>query len=156
MRLNRIVPALVVASSLGLIGCDGNGTTEPQISMFAGAWTATTVQYTSHEDAQRSLDIVPLGGGLSLDIDTEGDFTGSLTFPGEDPIPLSGSVTLVGSNQADIDFVWPGGVTPPIEDFRATYTLQGDNLTFTRPSTMFHFPGQSAPEEASLVIIMER
>lgn len=156
MRLNRILPVVLVGSSLGLIGCDEPGPSEPEISMFAGAWTATTVQYTAHADAQRSLDIVQFGGALSLNIDSDGDFSGSLTFPGEDPIPLSGSVTLVGNNQADIDFVWPAGVTPPIEDFRATYTLQGDNLTFTRPSTMFHFPGQSAPEEASLVIIMER
>lgn len=156
MRLNRILPAVLVASSLGLIGCDEGGSTEPEISQFAGVWTATTVQYTAHADAQRTLDIVPLGGGLSLNIDSDGDFSGTLTFPGEDPIPLTGSVTLVGNNQADIDFVWPGGVTPPIDDFRATYSLQGDNLTFTRPSTIFHFPGQSAPEEASLVIIMER
>jgi hypothetical protein len=58
-------------------------------------------------------------------------------------------------------FTWPTAelqANPPIDDFRATYTLQGDNLTFSRTDATFHFFmfGQEEAEPANLLIVMSR
>jgi hypothetical protein len=152
----RLVPAVLLASVAALVACDDD-VTGVQIADFQGTWTATTIQYTAHADASRNLNIVPLGGGLTLTIDAAGNYSGTFTFPGEPPIPITGSVTLVSDTEADIVFNWPPAVTqPPITDFRAQFNLQGNNLTFTRQSAVFQFPGQPQPETVSLVIIMTR
>lgn len=156
MRLRRIIPIIALSGAVALVACDDDPT-GIQISDFAGSWTASVVQYTAHADASRQLDIVSVGGGLTLVVGSDGTYSGTFTHPQLGTIPITGSVTLVSDTEADIVFNWPEAVTtPPITDFRAEFELQGDNLTFSRPSTVFHFPSQEAPEAASLVIIMSR
>lgn len=164
MKLMRAAAFGLLAATVGLAGCDDDDDpTGPDISAFAGTWTATEIRYTSNQDPNRQLEITnPLvGGGLTLDIEVDGDFTGTITIPGAGTFNLKGDVTLEGDNEADVDFDWTGSPfenapQKPIEDFTATYVLQGNNLTFTRTDATFHFPGRPAPESSTVVITMVR
>lgn len=163
MQLNRALSISLLAGAVALAACDDDDVTGPVIADFQGNWTASAVTYTAHADATRQANIVALGGGLTLNVAANGTYEGVLTLPtagGPQPIPITGSVTLVPGtdNQADIVFNWPQGVPPQIDDFRATYTLQGNNLTFTRSDATFHFFmfGQAEAEPANLLIVMSR
>jgi hypothetical protein len=158
MQWNRVLTISLLAGAATVAACD-----DPigplTISDFQGNWTASSVTYTAHADPARAVDIVPLGGGLTLNLDAAGNYQGVLTLPtaqGPQPIPITGTVTLVSDTQADIVFNWPQGVPPQIDNFRATFTLQGNNLTFSRTDTSFHFFGQEAAEPANLLIVMSR
>lgn len=162
MQWNRVMSIGVLVGAVALAACDDD-VDLPVISDFQGNWTASAVTYTAHADATRQANIVALGGGLTLNLEADGTYAGVLTLPtaqGPQPIPITGTVTLVpgSDNQADIVFNWPQGVPPQIDDFRATYSLQGNNLTFSRTDATFHFFmfGQEDPEPANLLIVMSR
>lgn len=163
MQFNRVLSISLLAGAVTLAACDDD-VSGPQIADFQGNWTASAITYTAHADANRQLNIVSVGGGLTLNLDSDGDYSGTLRLPtaaGPQDIPITGSVTLVSDTQADVEFNWPTAelqANPPIEDFRATYTLQGDNLTFSRTDATFHFftHGQAGPEDANLLIVMSR
>jgi hypothetical protein len=162
MQWNRVMSIGALVGAVALAACDDD-VDLPHISDFEGNWTASAVTYTAHADATRQVNIVALGGGLTLNLAADGTYAGVLTLPtatGPQPIPITGTVTLVpgSDNQADIVFNWPQGVPPQIDDFRATYSLQGNNLTFSRSDATFHFFmfGQTDPEPANLLIVMSR
>ena len=94
-----------------------------------------------------------------MNITSTGTFTGTLTIPGIGAIPISGAVELEGSNSAEVDFNWSAPFdpnNPPIDDFTATYTLNGNTLVFTNPDADFQFPGQAAAEASVALITMTR
>lgn len=157
MRPNRLLflPLLVGALAAG---CGDDGPTGPKISDFAGTWNATSITYTSIGTPTRTLNVYAAAGArLGLVITATGSFTGNFLVPPNPNIPITaGQLTLQGTNMANIDFTWPAGIPEPISDFVATYTMSGNNLTFTRPTTTFQFPGQPAAEASSLVIAMVR
>lgn len=162
MQLHRSLSVSLLAAAVALAACDDD-ISGPVISDFQGNWTASAVTYTAHADASRQANIVALGGGLTLNLTANGTYDGVLTLPTADgpmDIEITGSVTLVPGtdNQADIVFNWPQGIPPQIDDFRATYSLQGNNLTFSRTDATFHFFmfGQEDPEPANLLIVMSR
>jgi hypothetical protein len=157
MRFPRAARLAALMAGVALFAACDDDLTGLVISDFQGTWNATAIQFTAHADASRTLNLVPLGGGLVLTLDANGNYSGTFTIPGEQPIPITGTVTLVSDTQADIVFNWPPVVTePPIANFRAEFELRGNNLTFTRQSALFHFPGQPQPETSSLVIVMRR
>jgi hypothetical protein len=157
MRFPRAALSVALIATVALTSACDDDLTGLVISDFQGTWTATAIQFTAHADPSRTLNLVPLGGGLVLNLDANGNYTGTFSVPGEQPIPITGTVTLVSDTQADIVFNWPAAVTePPIANFRADFELRGNNLTFTRQSTTFPFPGQPGPEPSSLVIVMRR
>jgi len=161
MQWNRVLTISLLAGAVTVAACDDDPVGPLTISDFQGNWTASSVTYTAHADPARAADIVALGGGLTLNLDAAGNYQGVLTLPtaeGPQPIPITGTVTLVSDTQADIVFNWPQGVPPQIDDFRATFTLQGNNLTFSRTDASFHFFmfGQAAAEPANLLIVMSR
>jgi hypothetical protein len=160
MQWNRVLTISLLAGAVTVGACD-DPIAPLTISDFQGNWTASSVTYTAHADPTRGADIVALGGGLTLNLNAAGSYQGVLTLPtaqGPQPIPITGTVTLVSDTQADIVFNWPQGVPPQIEDFRATFTLQGNNLTFSRSDASFHFFmfGQEEAEPANLLIVMSR
>lgn len=164
MRLPRAALTLLLLAALtGACGDDDDddGTGVPNVSIFAGTWTATSIRYTSVSTQSRTLDVAQLGGGLTLIITSNGAFSGTFKLPtaqGVQTIPITGQVAVQSATQARVDFNWPGALAqnPPITNFNATFAMQGNNLTFTRPDATFQFPGQAAAEAAVLVIAMTR
>jgi hypothetical protein len=170
MRATHAAVSMILAATLVLGACGDDDPTGPSISAFAGAWSANSIRYTSTANQQRTLDIAAaqVGGGLTMDINNTGGFTGLFTLPvpgvGAVPIPIEGNVALQGATRASVTFDWSNSQlpapfspqNPPIANFTADYTLQGNTLTFTRDDAVFHFPGQPAPEQTVLVIAMVR
>jgi hypothetical protein len=159
MRLTRLLFLPILVGSLAA-GCgdDDDGPTGPNVSQFQGTWNATAITYTSPTNAALTFNAfaAPTNGRLSMIIAANGSFTGTFTIPPNPPIPMTGTITLQGTNQGVIDFTWPAGVGEPISDFTATYALQGNQLSFTRTGTTFPAPHPAAGQPATLVIAMTR
>jgi hypothetical protein len=164
MRLTRLLFVPLLMGGLS-VGCgDDDPPAGPNVSQFAGTWNATAITYTSLGTPTRTLNVFTAANArLNMVIASDGTFSGTFNLPqlSPQPIPMTGRITLQGTNMGAIDFTWPAAVEasptgPPITDFTATYTLSGNQLTFTRPTTVFQFPGQAAAENSSLVIAMTR
>ena len=155
MSFTRTAVAALMIGSLAMSACsdDDEDPTGPEVSQFAGAWTATNIRYTSQSTPSRTLDATQVGGALTMQITAAGSFSGSITIPGVGTLPLSGQITLEGDNEAEVDFQ-PD--SPAIDDFTATYTLNGNTVVFTNPDASFQFPGQAAAEASVVVITMVR
>jgi hypothetical protein len=155
MKLARTLGVLTLAV-FAVAACDDDDTTGVEIDSFAGLWNATQFEYT--DDSGRtlpgtstppSIDLISSGGSVTLDVDANGEFAGSLVAPGLTPeggVPISGMISLVNDNTLSIDFdattlaiVCPTPEACLFESFDATYNLNGDVLTFVNDDTEFDF-----------------
>jgi hypothetical protein len=154
MRLRRVLPAVVLLGAFGMSACDDDDVTGPTVAQFQGSWTASSIVYTNPDNSTHDLVALAPGTILSLDIAANGTFTGLFHVPGTafDNLPMTGEISNVTTTQADVSFDWGGFPVPPINDFTATYTLQGNFLTFVNPSTT----NPLTQAEASVAINMTR
>jgi hypothetical protein len=124
---NRAMRAVLLLSVAGLAtACDS---TDPS-SSIAGTWVATSFIVT--EVGEPTIDVLALGGGLSIAIAGNSTTTGTLTIPGEllgggpdFTVSMAGTAVHNGNtvefNQAADSFVRD-----------VAWTLQGNTLHGTR------------------------
>jgi hypothetical protein len=142
------------ASSLGLallvsvaVGCnDSTGPASP--SDFVGDWLASSYVLTMVENTSMSADLIEFGMTLSITF-TETTYTGTSTFPGEDPEPFSGTYTIEG-NQLTLNEVGE------LEPDTMTYTLSGNTLTFTGTDETYDFDDDGQEDPASFTMVFQK
>jgi hypothetical protein len=156
MRRGRILPVVVLFGAVGLTACEADDPLVFEPGQFAGNWSATSIVYTETATGDQLDAVAALGASLTLSITQTGAFTGVFNLPpaGLNNVPISGSISNVTATEADVAFVWPPPLDqqPPLGDFRATYTLSTNLVSFTNPSTT-HPITQTA---ASVTITMAR
>ena len=147
MKRLLLVPLLFVA--LSVPGCGGddddNGGTGPDlitIADFAGTWNATEFRATSLDDPQIQFELVAAGGSMTITVQPDGAFTGTVSFPDPDTgqivtIPVSGTFTLVSQTEVEADFALE--IPPLLEDTTVEFELVGNTLTLHEDVTTFDF-----------------
>ena len=153
MKFLRTVGVLAL-SAFVFTACDD--ATGVEVADLEGNWSATQFEYIDSNVSGFSLDAISdAGGSLTLDVAADGSFTGTLSIPGltVNPntgetitLPIGGSFSINGDTLS-IDFDSTTEGYGLFGDFDATFTLDGDVLTFTNPATTFDFP--DAIEEAA-------
>lgn len=155
MKFVRAVSVLAV-SAFAFAACD-NGSDDVVIADFEGSWDASQFEYEDDTGDAPGFGIDAIsdaGGSVSLDVEADGSFTGTINIPGLTPqeLPIGGTISLVSSNgnqgEIHIDFNQTTESYGLFGDFNATFTLVGDELEFINHSTMFDFP--DSVEEAVL------
>jgi hypothetical protein len=92
--------------------CGGDNGTAPEpltIADFAGTWNVTAYTAVSSDNPQLQFDLLAVGGSLTTTVQSNGSFTGEVTFP--DPatselqtIPIQGAFSLVSQTDVRIEF----------------------------------------------------
>lgn len=145
MKLARAATVLAL-SAFVFTACDDDPS-GIEISALAGLWNATQFEYNDDTGDAPGFGVDAISdanGSVTLDVDADGDFTGTLNIPGLTPqaLPIGGTITLIDQNDLHIDFNETTEGYGLFGDFDASFTLVGDVFTFHNPDTSFDFPDE--------------
>ena len=114
---------------------------------LAGAWTATSIVFTSVADPTLTVDLAAEGATMSLTLNVDGTYTWAFVFPGE-PTENETGTYAVSSNILT--------TTESLENFVETMAIvrSGDTLTLTL-ADVYDFT-QGVEEAATMVIVLTR
>jgi hypothetical protein len=135
-----------VSFSIAILpGCgDDNGIApEPlTIADFAGTWNCTAYTAVGSDNPQLQFDLLAVGGSLTATVQSNGSFTGEVTFP--DPatsepqtIPIQGSFSLISQTLVRIEF--NPEIPPILTTDTFEFTLSGNTLTLHDDASPFDF-----------------
>lgn len=110
-----------------------------------GNWGASNYIFTNTANPLEQVDIIQLGITLLLNIQSNGTYTSTMTFPNDPPETETGTVNF----QNNIVTVNPPGDDP----FAMTYVLVDSILTFMRTDSEFDFDDDGTDEPATETII---
>ena len=128
---------------------DATGVT---IDDLAGEWTASSIVFTSTEDATLSVDQVEAGAILTLVLGPTGSYTFAFTFPEEEGEDETGTYTVDGSTLT----ITPDPEAHPegeVEEF--IIERDGDSMTLTAPD-FYDFDDLHPEEPSDMVISLTR
>ena len=136
---------LRTASMLGLVmlamtACDD--ATGVEVADLAGSWNATRFEYSDDANPTFSIDAISdAGGSVTLDVQESGAFSGMIDIPGLTPqaLPIGGTFSIDGDTLT-VDFDAQTESYGLFGDFTASFSLNGDVLTFINTDTTFDFP----------------
>lgn len=148
--MKRFTRTLVPVAALSIALACGDSTgvgVEPDD--LAGTWTATSFVFASVADPTTSADMLALGGGLTLSIESSGAITVTTTVPGGAQETETGTLSVDGSN-ITID-QGPGDVVS------GTITRDGDRITIQLTSGVtFDFDDDGTDEPATVTAVLQR
>lgn len=157
----RLVGMALLGALAGCAGDDGVVPLDPTQEGLPGAWRATEFSIADQADPTVRLDLVVLGGSMTLSITPSGAFAGTAVVPGvlyDQPgfvtIPLTGLVRPIDAHKMRIDFV--PEVPPFFIAFAPAFTLDERTLTFVDPDTRFDFDGDGLTEPATTTASLTR
>ncbi|MFW5952321.1 MAG: hypothetical protein ACOCVZ_09420 [Gemmatimonadota bacterium] len=149
MKLVRAV-GVVVLATVAFTACDED-TTGVEVSDLSGFWNSTQFEYS---DVTGEAPGFGVDGTVTLDVETDGSFTGTLTMPRVTVDPETGETVTVDiggtlsigedAETLSIDFDAETEAIPaqPLMDIDdAPFSLGGGVLSFTHETT-FDFPGE--------------
>lgn len=128
---------------------DATGVT---IDDLAGEWTASSIVFTSTEDATLSVDQVEAGAILTLVLGPTGSYTFAFTFPEEEGEDETATYTVDGSTLT----ITPDPEAHPegeVEEF--IIERDGDSMTLTAPD-FYDFDDLHPEEPSDMVISLTR
>jgi hypothetical protein len=147
-RVGRILrPALVLLSVAGLTSGCGESTSP---SGIAGTWVATSFQFT--QVGQAPVNVLALGGAMSITIAANNATSGTLTIPGsliggsDLSLSMAGTAVRTGNtvefDQAADSFVRDVAFTLAGNTMQGTYTNSGVtvDVTLTRQASATAYP----------------
>lgn len=148
-----------LAAVIGAACGDLTGADEVTLADFAGTWNASQLLWTERvESARRSLDLVHVGGRVSVTIAADGSLVGfgsSLVTGG---FTMRGEITLKGPASLSLDLE-----AEPDEGAAAlglprgfACTLSGGTLTLSNLAKTFDFVFDGTSEPATLVMARRR
>ncbi|MFH1679773.1 MAG: hypothetical protein ABIH26_03915 [Candidatus Eisenbacteria bacterium] len=154
----RFVAIALVASFLLIWGCggdDGDNGMEPDlitIEDFAGTWNAAAFQMTANANPAMMLDLIAIGGSLTMISGATGAFTATALIPNPqtmelDTIPLAGYYSLLSQDSVTIAFT--PEIPPLFTDLSVLFTLDEDTLDILNEDTLFDFDEDGTEEETT-------
>lgn len=156
MKLLRtlVAPLLAVTFMVGCsdsIGSDPIGpesTPEEIAAALNGTWNATSFVFTNVANTSETFDLIANGGSFSLTITADGQFTGTLTSPGENET-FSGTYVAQGTNLILTDAMEPN------DPETVSFTLSGNTLTIDSDD-VFDFDDDGVDEPATSRLVLQR
>jgi hypothetical protein len=152
MKTVRMICVAAFLAAL-VIGCgkdDKNPTAPKEITIadLAGTWTATKMEYTNKANNSQKVDLVQLGVGMKLTINSSGRYTATLTISGLGELTTAGTITLQGGNLILDD-------DEEAENQTVAFTLSGNTLTLTGDDE-FDFNDDGTDEPAAVVMVFQK
>lgn len=147
MKLLRTAGVLVL-SALALTACDDDDTTGVDTADLAGMWNATRFEYTDdtgrtfpNSSEPLSIDAIAVGGTVALDVQSDGQFTGTINIPSltDGDQAIGGTITVVTADSLAIEFDQSTIDLGLFDSFEAEFTLGADVLTFINRDAAFDF-----------------
>jgi hypothetical protein len=152
----RLAAVLAVALLASLTACatdDTTGPEAPSVADLAGTWAGVSFALESAASPGLGIDLMQMGGSMTLAITTSGSFTGLVVLPGlvvNQPgtvtIPLAGVIRMLDDTTLRIDFV--PEIPPIFTTLNTTFTLERRSLSLVDPGSKFDFDGDGVSEGA--------
>lgn len=148
MRTNWPVCALALLFG-AVAGCGDDEPSGPAPEEITGTWNATKAEYVMSEPPNTAVDLVALGGSVTLTLGEGGDFEFVVTPPAEASFTTNGTWTLGGETLSltpeGMPFSWQFDVA-----------LSGDSLGLSGASVEYDFDDDGTPEQATLNLLFVR
>jgi hypothetical protein len=145
--MTRATFTLLALTTPLLIGC-GDATGIQPVDL-AGSWVASEYRFTNPANTAQTVDLVAVGGSLSLMIMADGNYTVTIQEPGNVPETRSGTVEVRG----DTLTISESGQGSPT-DYLAQRS--GDTLTMTTSDEEFDFDQDGTDEPADVRAVYVR
>lgn len=143
----------VLASLAVTLGCggDGDGGNGPGPHGLVGTWEATKVELVNAANPAQKVDLVAMGGTLTVELNTNQTCRLVTTFPGEPTETITG--TWSGSSDViTIHYTGPGySVT-----WQFDWSLAGNVLAMNGAHGDFDFDGDDVDEAAIINLVLVR
>ncbi|MGD2215801.1 MAG: hypothetical protein PVJ64_03550 [Gemmatimonadales bacterium] len=121
------------------------------VADLVGTWEATEFRFVSSPTPTDTIDVIDLGGGLSVTLVADGRYDMTIELPGELPDDQSGVALVVGDIIVMIDEVAPEG------SIRFEYGLAGETITLRGEDSIdFDDPPDGTNEAAVVEMVLER
>ena len=151
MSLRRATEILLI-SAVAMAACrddsgPGSGIT---IGDLVGTWNATTVTYTSQEDAADRVDLIAGGGFASLTVVASGEYTFVLVPAHDDAEVASGFIVI------ESGFLLAQNILGPGVTVAFAMTVTGSTLGLVSDEPTYDFNGDEEEEPAILQIGLRR
>lgn len=164
MKAIRKFVALFVVAAVAFACSDdeGNGNGPDPLAALAGNYTTTKFEYAAQSDPDNiNVDLIAIGGSLTVNLAADGSFSASLTVPLAGSANFTGNISISGTvlTFAVSDTVTLGPIELLPEDPFTfdTYALSGNTLTLSSSDVMFDFLlGAGTEVPATLLLIMTR
>lgn len=116
---------------------------------LAGTWTASRVEFVSTASSPTRVEIVAMGGRVTLALAADRTYTLTTEIPGEPAETERGT----WDSSSDVLTLRESGTAG---DMQFDYTLSGNTLTASGADGEFDFDGDGAMEPAKLSIVAAR
>ena len=136
---------LVMMTACG--GDDGSG---PSATELAGTWVATRYELISVANPSTKVEVIALGGEMTMTLLAGGTFTLTAQWPSEP------AETFTGTWTASADVFTLVFVTGRSGDMQFDMSLSGNTLTLSGANTDFDFNGDDVMEAAKVNLVLTR
>ncbi len=118
---------------------------------LAGTWEATEFRFVSSPTPTDTIDVIDLGGGLSVTVGADASYDLTLMIPDELPEDQSGVAMIIGDMIVMIDEVEPQG------SIMFEFGLDGETITMRGEDSIdFDDPPDGINEPAVVEIVLEQ
>lgn len=152
--MRRATALLMSAALLAGAACSDDDPTGPDdAELFVGTFVATSMIFTP-DGGGSPIDVIPFGASLTVTIDAQGDFSWTLTPPGQPAENEVGTLDVDASaHTVTVDFQ-----DPEADDIFADYSFSADGevLTLQADDVQFDLNQDGVDDPASVQVIMER
>ncbi len=145
--MTRTTFSLLALMTPVLIGC-GDATGLDPVEL-AGTWSALEYRFTNPANTSQTVELIALGGSLSIVIRADSTYTATIQEPGDAPETRSGTVEIQGDTLT-ISESGQGSPTPYMA------RRSGDTLTMTTSDEDFDFDQDGTDDPADVRIVLVR
>ncbi len=133
----------LIMFSIALLTACGDDSTDPNDSnnfdAFVGTWNCTEYKYISNANASLVYDfLVETGATITFRIESNGNYTASITLPGFPPQTFSGNLNSDENGDIELDS------DPDIQ-----VTINNNTLTIVDPNESWDFDNDGTNEPAT-------
>ncbi len=145
--MTRTTLSLLALTTPVLIGC-GDATGLDPVEL-AGTWNAIEYRFTNPANTAQTVELIALGGSLSILIRADSSYTATIQEPGDVPETRRGTVEIRGDTLT-ISESGQGSPTPYMA------RRSGDTLTMTTSDEDFDFDQDGTDDPADVRIVLVR
>lgn len=141
----------LVALAVGAAAaCGGGGGPSPE--SLTGSWSATKAEIVQVSSPSTKVDLVAMGGTLSLVLTAAKTFTLTVSIPGE-PVEQAKGTWSSSSDVLTLTYSLPG---PPYGEMQFDMSLSGSTLTLLGASMSYDFNDDGVEEDGKANLTLVR
>ena len=149
--MTRRLGVVSVTLGLALLACGGDGGTAPSSSDLAGTWRATKMEFVSAANSSTKVDVIALGGSLTVVLNADGGYTSTLIQPDG-----TQEVTTGNWNVSVDVFTLHYTDGPFTGEMQFDWALSASTLTLQGADSDFDFNNDGLDEAAKLNLVLSR